>query len=155
MNSAIFGFAKPESLAFSSVGESGAIGPSFCASASAISAAYFGTTTALRVDAGAPAVVRDGRGHQVDEFAASARSHRRRSRILLKPGAVDLNFGIVRVLRDRVGVAENQRASAELHDLAGAFVVRRIKAERLRRRAGGDEGLDQADTASTALRGRA
>src|ERR1035437_2548115 len=43
---AIFGFAKPDRFAFSSFGFSGATAPGVCACASAISAAYFGTTMA-------------------------------------------------------------------------------------------------------------
>ena len=46
MKSAILRFAKPESRAFGSSAPVGVNGPSFRASASAISAAYFGTTTA-------------------------------------------------------------------------------------------------------------
>jgi hypothetical protein len=46
MKSAIFGLAKPESLAFSSEAGSGAMGPSFLPRASAISLPYLGTTTA-------------------------------------------------------------------------------------------------------------
>jgi ABC-type spermidine/putrescine transport system permease subunit II len=47
MNSAIFTLAKPLSFASGSSFRAGAIGPSRCASASAMSAAYFGTTMAL------------------------------------------------------------------------------------------------------------
>ena len=47
MKSAIFTFAKPERRAFASSFFVGWMGPSFCASASAISVAYFGTTMAL------------------------------------------------------------------------------------------------------------
>jgi hypothetical protein len=47
MKSAIFAFAKPLSFASGSSFRVGWIGPSRCAIASAISAPYFGTTTAL------------------------------------------------------------------------------------------------------------
>ncbi len=79
MYSAIFALAKPESRAFSSLDGSGSTGPSFCASASAISARVFRHHDGRGVDATAPAVVGNRGDHQVNVFAASARFHRRRS----------------------------------------------------------------------------
>ena len=64
---------------------------------------------------------------------------------LAEAGAVDGKFRVVPILRDRAGIAEDERAPAQLHHLARALVVGGIKAERLRRRARRDECLNEAE----------
>ena len=142
--SAIFGLAKPASRACSSVAGSGAMGPSLSASASAISAACRGTTTAealMQLRPPLSAIVEAIRVNELrpaldlvlaDEDFAVARP-------------VNLNGGIAGVGGRGAFVAENQGAPAAAQNLGRAFVIGGIKAERLRRATGRDEGLDQAE----------
>ena len=154
MNSAIFGLAKPESLAFSSVAGSGAIGPSFLREGIGDFRAVFRHHHRRGIDATAPAVVGDGASHHINEFRP-ALDFIFADQNFAEARAVNLDGRIVGVLVRRVLVAENQRPSAGLQNLPRAFVVGRIKTKRFRRTTRGDERLDQAITASTALRGPA
>ena len=73
------------------------------------------------------------RGHQVDVIRGQLFDLVLADEDLAEARAVDLDGGIVRVLRGGGLVAEDQRAAAELEDFAGAFVVGGIEAKRLRR----------------------
>ena len=93
------------------------------------------------VDATAAAIVGDRGDHQVNELRP-ALDLVLADEDLAEARAVHLDGRVAGVLRRGAFVAEDQSPAAAAQDLRGAFVVGRIEPERLRRAAGGDEGLD-------------
>ena len=103
----------------------------------------FGDDHRAGIDAGASAVIGDGSGDDIDEvgpvFDLIVSDED-----FAEAWSVDGEAGIITVLGDRIGVAEDERAAADFHDFGGAFVISGVEAESLWWGTGGDEGLDEA-----------